>query len=142
MNIKRFFLFFCCVLGLRESLGATITLKKSISLAWDNKSKEYWDFSMFSEKAPGILSKDVLSNGCSVIIYSKKNVLPPGKYEVIGDRKSSPDFWDARWHRTLDLKMNGGDEFSVDCQTRKGVFFNPINRKYISNVSKGYLVLQ
>jgi len=139
---KQTALFATLLLLVNVGLAATITVKQDITLPeFDQNSQDYWNYFIFTQDQPGVVSDEVLSPGCEVHLYSKKQVFPKGKYSVTSDEKSSPSVWDGRWYRRIELQWADG-EASLVCKTSDGFLLNPISNGYINDVATGYLEIK
>jgi hypothetical protein len=135
--IATFFLF-----SLNSFAAGSVFLQKALPLDnYDQNSKDYWTYFIFTEEKPGVKSDEVLSPGCEVIVHSQRKTLPAGEYRIVRETRESPSLWDKRWRRSLELSLNSGS-FMISCKTSNGSFGNPITNRYINKVGTGYLTVK
>jgi len=128
------------MLGLAAFLFSAPTFAKDINVLRNfalTPVGEGFGMALFFEEAhPGVVSENVLENGCAFMARSKGNCLLSARYRISLEEETEPGSTDGRWRKQY-TNWGPGSDMRVSCKSD-----SRIDDDYVRKVMGGYVRIE
>lgn len=90
----------------------------------------------FEEANPGVVSENVLENGCAFMVRSKGNYLLSARYKVGYEEENRPSHGEHQWRKQY-TNWGPGSDMRVSCKSN-----DQITESYVRKVMGGYMRIE